>query len=137
LVGLKKIISPVEMDPDVYCHAPFRQDDYAEKALGLWIRSNTTEQEKVFVAGDGAKVQAYSERLSPTIYFNATQTEMARQRLFHDLSADHPSMIAVPLFPGYELTVNQDVRSFIRNLIERDYVLDRCMYGYNIYRRRQ
>jgi len=133
LVGLKKLILPVSLNSEKYCEPPFQQDDFAEKELGLWIKTNTTEQQKVFIAGHGAEAQAYSERQSPTIYFNITPTKIAQERLFQDLSTNHPFMIAVPLFPEYNQYVNENIRSFINDLVAKNYVFKTCMYGYNIY----
>jgi hypothetical protein len=69
LVNLKKIFIKQKIK-EVYCKEPFTQpDEYRSKQLGLWVKSNTTGQEKVLVAGFGAQVQVYSERISPTIFF--------------------------------------------------------------------
>ena len=104
-----------------------------KKELGLWIRSTTNEQQKVFVAGYGARVQVFAERQSPTIYFNVTQTKIAKERLFYDLQANSPEIIAIPQFPEYTKYVGEDIRSFINNLVTTRYVFNRCIYGYNIY----
>lgn len=132
LVGLKKLVSSSNINAESYCQQ-FKTDDNAEKALGLWIKAHTTEGQKVYVAGFGARVQAYSERQSPAIYFNVTQTKMAKERLFHDLLINQPSIIAVPVFPDYTKYVNEDIRSFINNLVINHYSFQRCLYGYNIY----
>jgi hypothetical protein len=133
LFNLKKLIMPASEDVEKYCHQPIQQTDDGEKKLGLWIKSTINEHEKLFVAGYGARVQVYAERQSPTIYFNVTQTRIAKERLFHDLNTANPEMIAVPQFPEYTKYVNEDIRSFINNLITTHYVFNRCMYGYNIY----
>ena len=39
------------------------EDENKKKDVGLWIRNNSDVKEKVFVAGYGAQIQAYSERL--------------------------------------------------------------------------
>ena len=53
--------------------AAFESENF-KKLLGLWIRSKTSTSEKLYVAGYGAQIQAYSERVSPSRYFNVTQT---------------------------------------------------------------
>jgi len=133
LFGLKKLIMPVSEDVEKYCHEPVKQTDDAEKKLGLWIRSTTNEREKLFVAGYGARVQVYAERQSPTIYFNVTQTKMAKESLFHDLTTNSPEIIAIPQFHEYTEYVNEDIRSFINNFVSAHYVFNRCIYGYNVY----
>jgi hypothetical protein len=133
LVDLKKIISPNAKNPEEYCRQ-FQTDDDAEKNLGSWIKANTTEAQKIYVAGYGARVQAYSERQSSTVYFNVTQTKIAKEKLFHDLSINKPSMIVVPVFPEYIKYVDEDIRAFINNVVTNNYSFETCMYGYNIYK---
>lgn len=134
-IGFKKVISTTLEQTDKYCKDPYLQpDEDAEKKLGLWIKSNTTENVRVFIAGFGARVQLFSERLSPTIYFNVTQTERAKQRLVSDISLKKPELIIVPAFPEYKKYVSEDIRSFIDDLTAKYYFFERCMYGYNIYR---
>ena len=109
----------------------------AKKAVGLWIRSNTGISEKVYVAGYGAEIQMYSERLSPSIYFNVTQTSFAKKRLIRDLMLDRPAMIVLPLNQRYGQTVDGDLRGFVNELITTDYQLDTCIDQYNIFRLRK
>jgi len=136
LVGLKKLIKPSPEGPEKYCQLQ-QTNENAEKNLGLWIKANTKKEQQVFVAGFGARVQAYSERQSPSIYFNVTQTKIAQERLFHDLSANRPYMIAVPIFSEYEKYVNENIRSFINNLTGGNYIFEGCMYGYKIYKKKE
>ena len=77
-----------------------------KKQIGLWIRHNTDPGEKVFIAGYGAQIQAYSERISPSIYFNVTQTPLPRtgyMRIFH---SKKPDMLVIPLQERYSTTVD-------------------------------
>ncbi|HEY4937141.1 MAG TPA: hypothetical protein VII44_11200 [Puia sp.] len=106
----------------------------SKRVIGLWIRANTTINEKVYVAGYGAQIQAYSERVSPSIYFNVTQTQFAKKRLFADLSTDKPSMMVIPLFESYSNLVDKDIRLFINELVTKNYSLDTCIYNSNIFR---
>ena len=102
LIDLKHLISPAADTNDKLCTQPYQQvDDHSKKELGLWIKLNTNPKEQVFVAGYGSIVQAYSERLSPTIYFNITQTETAKKRLFADLDSNKPAMIVIPASGEY------------------------------------
>jgi hypothetical protein len=107
------------------------------KKLGLWIKSNTAMQEKVYIAGFGAQEQVYSERLSPSIYFNVTQTPIAKKKLFEDLRMNKPGMILIPLYSEYEQFVGKDIRLFISGLLAKDYYLDQCLYNYSIYKIRR
>jgi Dolichyl-phosphate-mannose-protein mannosyltransferase len=137
-VSLKKLIIPPSDQSEIYCREPFHQtDDYSKKKLGIWIKSNTTERETVLVAGYGAMVQAYSERLSPSIYFNVTQTYRAKEKFKKDIALHLPDLIAIPLFSEYTQNVDRDIRSFIDGLIPKNYYFDKCMFGYGIYRLRQ
>lgn len=136
--NLKKLTSGYTDTTADQCLAPYdKPDEGSRKKLGWWIRDNTTEQQKVFVAGFGAQVQAYSERISPTIYFNVTQTRIARERFYTDLRRDKPAMILVPLFSEYREFVGRDMRRFLDGIIRKDYYLDGCIYNYNVYRIRK
>jgi Dolichyl-phosphate-mannose-protein mannosyltransferase len=138
LVSLKKFIFRPADPAETYCKAPFFQpDDYAKKKLGIWIRSNTTEGEKVLVAGYGAIVQAYTERVSSSIYFNATQTDKAKQKFKEELGLHPPKLLAIPLFAEYGQNVDQDLRAFMVELILKRYYFDKCLYGYSVYRLKQ
>lgn len=105
-----------------------------KRKIGLWIRSHAHPGEKVYVAGYGAEIQLYSEHISPSIYFNVTQTSYARNRLFRDLISDKPAMIAVPLSQKYAQSVDADLRGFVDSLTAKDYYLDTSMYDYKIFR---
>jgi hypothetical protein len=135
VLNLKKLITRDHTEPAISCGAPFdKPDEGARKKLGQWIRDNTGEKDKVFVAGFGAQVQAYSERVSPTIYFNVSQTRIAKERYFLDLKKNKPTMVLVPLFSEYTQFVSPDMRQYLDTILAKDYRLDRCMYNYNIYR---
>jgi len=112
------------------------EDENTKKDLGIWIRDHTVPGEKVFVAGYGAQIQAYSERQSPSIYFNVTQTIFAKKRLFADLSSKKPAMLVIPLSESYAGFVSDDIRSYINGLAKSSYRLDTSLYNYNIYRYR-
>ncbi len=105
-----------------------------KRLVGLWIRSKTIASDKVFVAGYGAQVQAYSERESPTIYFNVTQTTYAKKRLYTDLTYSRPAMMVIPLSANYTSVVDPDIQFFLRDYISKNYILDTCIYDYNIFR---
>jgi hypothetical protein len=135
MLNIKKVFSGDRIQADTTCHEPYdKPDEGSRKRLGWWIRDNTNLQDMVYVAGFGAQVQAYSERVSPTIYFNVTQTRLAKERFYSDMLKNRPEMILVPLFSEYRDLVDQDIRQFVDDLVAKDYYLDRCMYNYNIYR---
>jgi len=134
-VNAGRVFSGEFQFPQNFCHEPYVQpDESASRQLGLWIKANTSENEKVYVAGYGAQVQVYSERLSPTIYFNVTQTRIAKDRLFLDMKENKAEMILVPLYPEYRQWVDQDLRTYIDQLVTRDYDFDRCLFNYSVYR---
>ena len=133
--NLKKLLRHEADQPVKYCQTPFiKPDEGDRKKLGCWLKANTKEQEKVYVAGFGAQVQAYSERISPTIYFNVTQTRIAKERFFRDMQKEKPAMILVPLFREYTQFVGQDLRLFVDQIIRKDYYLEGCRYNYEVYR---
>ncbi|HXB43542.1 MAG TPA: glycosyltransferase family 39 protein, partial [Puia sp.] len=107
VISLKKVIfKSVESKTD-YCAGGNKQpDDDSKKMLGLWIKTNTVKDDQVLVAGYGAIVQAYSERLSPCIYFNVTQTQRAKKRFNADIVSNKPKMILVPQSEEYISTVD-------------------------------
>ena len=118
-----------------YCHEPYVQpDESASRQLGWWIRDNTKVHDKVLVAGFGSLVQAYSERESPSVYFNATQTLIAKSRFYQDLQQQKPEMILVPLFPDYKQWINPDLRQYVDQLVSKDYYFETCMFNYSVYR---
>ena len=112
------------------------EDENKKKDVGLWIRNNSDVKEKVFVAGYGAQIQAYSERLSPGVYFNVTQTPFAKKRLFSDLLTNKPAFLVIPLSDRYAGTVDEDIRSYVQDLATNNYTLDTCLNNYNIYKYR-
>jgi hypothetical protein len=134
LVSFKKLFIPNYAKPESYCTRPFPQpDDYAKKKLGLWVKCNTREGDLVLVAGYGSIVQAYSERRSPSIYFNVTQTRMATEKFLDDINASKATMVLVPEFAEYSREVNPEIRSGIDRLTRKDYHYDSCVYGYSVY----
>jgi hypothetical protein len=109
-------------------------DENKKKDIGLWIRNHTDSRDRVFVAGYGAQIQVYSERLSPSVYFNVTQTSFAKNRLYADLLSNKPTLLVIPLSDTYAGSVDKDIRSYIQTLAANNYRLDTCLYQYNIYK---
>jgi hypothetical protein len=112
-----------------------RTADEDKKALGNWIKQNTNKDDKVFIAGMSAIAQIYSERMSPTIYFNSTQTPRAKKRLMDDLNNNPPQLILIPLTADYDRFDN-DLREFISSVKNRGYENEGCKYNYQVFRRR-
>jgi hypothetical protein len=134
LVVLKQRIFGSNQKQKDYCVNPDEEpDDYSKRKMGLWIRSNTQIQEMVLVAGYGAIVQAYSERLSPSVYFNLTQTKAAKTKLNADITNKKPGMILVPLSEQYFKKIDPETQNSINELIAGNYYFQKCMFGYNIY----
>lgn len=134
LIGLKRLLVAEPDRSERHWKEPYQEDEDSKRKLGLWIKSSTLRKEQVLVAGYGAQVQVYSERLSPSVYFNVTQTARAKARFFHDVILNKPAMIAVPVFSQYQQLVSRDIRSFIEGLLVKNYYFYRYEYGYNIYR---
>ena len=135
LFAIKKLIMPGNLSTTRNKNAAF-DDENKKKDIGMWLRDHTTADEKLFVAGYGAQIQAYSERQSPSIYFNATQTVFAKKKLFADLTINKPALLVIPLSDKYAGTVDKDIRAYIEKLAASHYNLDTCLYNYNIYKYR-
>jgi hypothetical protein len=136
-VSFKHLLFPPRVNPSISCNAPFpHPDDLARKKMGTWIKENTSENTTVFVSGYGAQVQAYSERISPTRYFNFTQTRDAMISIKQELSANKPGMIVVPVFAEYSGSMNPEIEAFIEGLISTEYLSEGCRFGYTVYRRK-
>jgi hypothetical protein len=137
LSSMKKLFVPAtNVYPPEKINTNLQPDDDTRKLLGLWIKSHTEESDKVLVVGYGAQIQAYSERISPTIYFNVTQTAHAQKIFFEDLKANKPEMIVVPAFQEYASLVNAGIRTFVSDVVTHDYLYEQCLYGHNIYRKK-
>jgi hypothetical protein len=135
LLNFRRLFTGEFQKAENYCHEPFVQpDESASRQLGRWVKANTRVTDKVLVAGYGTQVQAYSERVSPTIYFCATQTPIAKERFFQDLNQTKPDMVLVPLFPEYRLYISADLRTYVDDMVVKYYSFDRCMFNYSIYR---
>jgi hypothetical protein len=137
LIAIKRMTigSKVKVMQD-NCMPPYpRPNEQKEKALGLWIKSNTNINDKVLVAGFGARVQLYSERFSPSVYFNVTQTPVAIERFKREVMMSKPEMIVVPVFADYAKYVNAELRGFIDSLVKTEYSFVQCLNGYAIYKR--
>lgn len=135
LFAIKKFFLPGNLS-SVKNKSVTYEDENKKKEIGLWIRNNTDTKEKVFVAGYGAQIQAYSERQSPSVYFNVTQTPFAKKRIFADLLTNKPGLIVIPLSDKYAGNVHEDIRSYVQTLVTKNYMLDTCLYNYNIYKYR-
>ncbi len=130
LVNLKKLfVKDLPKTEDI----SVQPDELRCKQLGLWIRANTQPHQKVFVAGFGAQVQVYSERLSPTIYFNVTQTDIAKKRFYKDMATNKPDVVLVPRFANYAKYVSADLRGYVDHFVAGSYSFDRSLHGYNVY----
>lgn len=129
LWGIRKFFSEPVCETVAMCSDPSLRTEYAKKILGLWIKENTKPADKVFISGMGAQVQVYSERVSPSIYFNATKTEYAEYRVMKDLNTNKPAMILLPAFHG---NMSSKVQSFLDNLTEK-YDYKGCRYGYQVF----
>lgn len=118
-----------------YCRMPYPiPDEVTRKKLGQWVRDQTSSADRVYIAGFGAQVQAYSERMSPTVYFNVTQTPMAKAQFYSDMRRTPAAMILVPMFGQYKETVDKDMRDFVDSLVAKNYDSAGCMYSYSVYR---
>jgi len=121
--------------PYDYCEGSMTPPDHKKVNVGETIKGLTEPHDRVLVAGFGAIVQVYSDRVAPTIYFNVTQTEKAKQVFFSQVRASPPKLIAVPVFDQYKQTVQPEIRNFVDSLAAT-YENRGCIDGYNIFIRR-
>jgi hypothetical protein len=135
LFAIKKLFMPGNLS-STNNRTPAFEDENKKKDIGLWLRNQSAPDEKLFVAGYGAQIQAYSERQSPSAYFNVTQTAFAKKKLFADLVTNKPAWLVIPLSDKYAGTVDADIRVYVERLAANDYNLDTCLYHYNIYKYR-
>ena len=134
-VSLRNSLTRKPADQDSYCaNREIIPDEAAKKRLGLWIKSTTKPGTQVLIAGFGAEIQAYAERISPSIYFNTTETAMAIRQLKRDLTYARPSLVLIPAYHEYEHQVIPELRSAVDDFVRYDYALDSCIFGYYIYR---
>jgi hypothetical protein len=136
LFAIKKLFVPGNLSA-ANGRIPVPEDENRKKDIGLWIRNHTNPNEKLYVAGYGAQIQAYSERQSPSVYFNATQTLFAKKKLFADLMTNKPDMLVIPLSDKYAGSVDEGIRAYVQELAAKHYSLDTCLYHYNIYKYRR
>ena len=136
LYGIKNIFSPQKDKGDLFCTtAILHPDPYQLKQCGFWIKNSLKPKGTVFIAGMGSQVQIYSETLSPTIYFNVTQTRIAKERLYNDFSKTKPEFVFIPTFGEYK-NISLDLKYFIDSMVRKEYLYVNCKYGYGIYKRK-
>jgi hypothetical protein len=87
---IKKQVSPL------YVVTPAEQ-------LGIWLKHNTTREDYVFIwTLRRSQILAYSERQSPSRYFNSAYVanENVKQELLNDLINKPPKFILIPTQNG-------------------------------------
>ncbi|HYJ37136.1 MAG TPA: glycosyltransferase family 39 protein [Chitinophagaceae bacterium] len=134
LLELKNLLRPGKVQPRLFCDdTDLKVYDEDKRALGEWVQNNSSINERVYIAGMSAVVQVYANRLSPTIYFNNTETKRARKRLLEDLASHKPDFILIPTSSDY-LRVDLSVRKFIDSLLAKEYRYETCQYNYAVFR---
>ena len=132
-----ELIKPAESTgtSQSYCTPPYPPlTNYARKRLGLWIKTNTRPDDIVYVPT--VTVLVYTERPCLALYFSVgADWEAARIAFYHQMTIKKPELIALPLNPGNEITVNPEQRDYMHNLARSaEYRTDTCINGYVIYR---
>lgn len=134
LYGIKNGLYPIEEKSAELCSSPYKQPDpYQLKLLGLWLKNNSKPSDKVLIAGMGAQVHAYSERASPSIYFNVTQTAAAKKKFFQDVISNYPDIILIPKFSYNGEKINDEIMNFVSDLAAKNYSFTGCYFGYDFY----
>lgn len=133
---VRQLFNVVPDNPAGYCNPPFSPlDNNARKKLGWWIRDHSQVSDRLLIPYFNPTVQAYSERLSPTIYFSTNESPQAKLRFYQETREHPPEMVIIPLSDDYRRLVSQDMRMFVQRLVDTGYREDTCMYGYTIYRK--
>lgn len=120
------------------CGQPFsKPNENDRKQLGLWIKEITAEEDLVYIAGYGAPVQAYSERISPTRYFDGmfARLPQAADEIRGDLVSSPPKLILIPRFDAYKLWVTDHMKNMVEKIVDQGYSYKTCYYGYDIFER--
>jgi len=134
LVALKNLIKADASQQKHFCEdTDSKVYDEDKRKLGEWIHNNSVITERVYVAGMSAVVQVYANRISPAIYFNATQTKNAIQQTKEDLSKNKPGFILIPQSSDYT-RVDATLRKFVDTMITGEYRYEGCQYNYAVYR---
>ena len=134
LIALKNLIKGDASQQKHFCediHLKVYDED--KRKLGEWMENNSVISERVYIAGMSAVVQVYANRISPTIFFNATQTRKAIQKTKEDLSNSKPTFILIPQSDDY-FRVDASVRSLVDSVVKKDYHYEGCQYSYAVYR---
>lgn len=98
-----------------------------EKEIALWMKAHTTEQDFVFGYGDlVGSVMAYSERLSPSKFYNATFVQSAQDWAIFmaDMKRNPPKFIVAD---------TRKTKYLMNEEIKADYTFYGCKFGYDIY----
>jgi hypothetical protein len=133
-LALKNILKPGRVQERPFCEdASLKVFDEDKRKLGEWIENSSVISEKVYIGGMSAVVQVYANRISPAIYFNATQTAHAIQKTKDDLGQNKPAFILVPQSDEY-LRVDPSIRKLINEMVMREYRYEGCKYNYAVYR---
>ena len=127
---------PVAASPESYCNPPYSPlDNVSRKKLGWWIRDHSRETDRVLIPFFSPVVQAYSERVSPTMYFSLDENPKAREKFYQEVREHRPEMVVIPLSEDYRKLVSAGMRSWIQQMVDTGYRNDTCIYGYTIYRK--
>jgi len=100
------------------------------KQLGTWIKDNTESEDYVLVwTANLNQILAYSERKSPSRYFNPlyASSHSAKQELINDVIHKPPKFILVPRYKG---TIHE-----IEKIIDEFYTYKFSKSTYDIFER--
>lgn len=136
ILVISQLFRPSADSSPGYCHPPYSPlDNLAKKELGCWIRDHSNKKDKLLIPFYSPTIQAYSERVAPTIYFSTNEMPQAKERFYQELREHRPDMVIIPLSDDYRKLVSGEMRSFVQQMVDTGgYRNDTCMYGYTIYR---
>lgn len=119
-----------------YCNPPYAPLDLlAKKKLGWWIRDHSSGRDRLLAPFFNPIIQAYSERLSPSVYFSTNEMPQAKEQFYREVREHRPEIVIMPLSDYYRKLVSPEMLSFVERLVDTGgYRGDTCMYGYTIYR---
>lgn len=117
----------------IYTHVFGDDTPDTYKELGLWIKENTSADDYVYIwAEDRSTSLAYSERRSPSKYFDTYTISETNNKHMDELKGD-----LIDLKPTLFLTPTKNeisVPDWLKNLLDVSYILVNEKYGYKVFR---
>jgi hypothetical protein len=102
--------------------------------MGIWLRDNTSNEDYVYiVAGGGNPILCYSERISPSRYFNTLFVTSPHERaiLLSDIKTKSPLYILLSKRDPFYKNIGGNIERYIK----KNYRVVYSYFGYDVLRR--